>query len=264
MKKLISLMLALLLCLSLAACGSTAETKKEEPDSAAPAQEAAPAEAVPAAEIAEEDKPSVDAVPVTINVTISDTGALRVINEPVTVMDNDGDGKVTPAEVLVAAHDEFYTGGALAGFISEQTDFGMSIIMLWGVNNGGSYGYYVNDAYVLPDYELVEGDYICAYSYADLTGWSDCYSFFNTRNLEVNAGEEFTLQLSKLVYDENWVLQTENAAGAIITVNGEMGHGETDADGNVTLKLNAGNYVISAMGGEESILVPPVCIVTVK
>lgn len=263
MKKYLSLMLALLLCLSLCACGgSKEEPKAEEPAPVEAAPEAAPAEVVeePAAE-----EPAAEPVPVVINVTISDAGVLRVANEAVTVMDADGDGAVTADAVIAAAHDAFFEGGAEAGFIFEETDFGMSITKLWGVDNGGSYGYYVNNAYVLPDYQLVEGDYLCAYSYADLVGWSDCYSFFDQRNAELGAGEELALQLSKLVYDENWELQTVLAEGATLIVNGELSDYVTDAEGSVTLTFTeAGEYTVSAVGAEGETLVPPVCLVVVK
>ena len=266
MKKYLSLVLALLLCLSLCACGGSKEEPKVE--EAAPV-EAAPVEEAPApAEVPEEpvvEEPAVEAVPVVIYVTVSDAGVLRVANAPVTVMDADGDGAVTADQVIAAAHDAFYEGGAKAGFVFEETDFGMSIIKLWGVDNGGSYGYYVNDAYVLPDYQLVEGDYLCAYSYADLVGWSDCYAFFDQRNVELAAGEELALQLSKLVYDENWELQTEVAADARLIVNGEISDYVTDAEGNAKLSFaEAGEYTVTAVGAEGETLVPPVCIVTVK
>ncbi len=254
MKKFLSLMLALLLCLSLAACGSSKEEAKIEDT----APEAAPAEETPAAE-------PVEAATVDISVSISDAGVLRVANETVKVPDADGDGKVTADAVIAAAHDAFYEGGAAAGFVFEETEFGMSIIRLWGVENGGSYGYYVNNEYVLPDYQLVAGDYLCAYSYADLTGWSDCYAYFDQRNAEAKAGEDFSLKLSKLVYDENWQLQTAAAEGAKLLVNGEVTDFVTDAEGSVTLKLDAaGSYTVSAVGAEGETLVPPVCIVVVK
>lgn len=230
MKKYLSLMLALLLCLSLCACGGS----KAEPS-------------------------------VKINVTISDAGVLRVANKSVTVPDPDADGKVTADAVIAAAHDAFYEGGAEAGFVFEETDFGMSIIKLWGVDNGGSYGYYVNNTYVLPDYQLVEGDYLCAYSYADLVGWSDCYAFFDQRNAEVKVGEELALSLSKLVYDENWELQTKVAEGAALLVNGEISDSVTDAEGKASVSFAAaGEYVVSAVGAEGETLVPPVCTVVVK
>ena len=252
MKRYFSLLLALLLCLSLCACGES----KEEPK----AKEDAPVEAeLPEAAIEPES------VNVVINVTVADAGVLRVANEPVTVADADGDGAVTADQVIAAAHDAFYEGGAEAGFDFEETEFGMSVMKLWGVENGGSYGYYVNDAYVLPDYELKEGDYLCAYSYADLANWSDCYAFFDQRSAKLAAGEELTLQLNKLVYDENWVLQTMLAEGATLIVNGEITDFVTDAEGNVTLTLDeAGTYTVTAVGAEGETLVPPVCIVVVK
>lgn len=265
MKKYASLLLALVLCLSLCACGGNKEEPKAEepaPVEEAPAEAASLEEAeLPVVAIESEAEP----VSVVINVSVSDAGVLRVANEPVTVEDPDGDGTVTADQVLAAAHDAFYEGGAAAGCAFEQTEYGTSITKLWGVDNGGSYGYYVNDAFVLPDYKLVAGDYICAYSYADLIAWSDCYAFFDRRNAELAAGEELKLQLSKLAYDENWELQTVLTEGATLVVNGEITDSVTDAEGNVALKLDeAGTYTVTAIGAEGETLVPPVCIVTVK
>ena len=78
-------------------------------------------------------------------------------------------------------------------------------------------------------------------------------------------GEELDLNLSKLVYDENWVLQTAQAEGARLIVNGELTDFLTDAEGNVSVKFDeAGSYTVSAIGAEGETLVPPVCVVTVQ
>ncbi|MCQ2439172.1 MAG: hypothetical protein MJ074_05365 [Oscillospiraceae bacterium] len=255
MKKYLSLALALLLCLSLCACGGSKTEVKP-----APAEETVSTE-----EAVVEEAPAADPVPVNVFVTVCDAGVLRVANEPLTVMDADGDGALNVDAAIAAAHDAFFEGGAKEGFAFEQSEYGMSITKLWGVENGGSYGYYVNDGYVLPDYKLTEGDCLCVYSYADLTGWSDCYAFFDQRSAEINAGEELELTLSMLVYDEEWVLQTEKAEGAKLIVNGELTDLVTDAEGHVTLKLEtAGDYTVTAIGPEGTTLVPPVCLVNVK
>lgn len=276
MKKAISLMLALLLCLSLCACGGSKEETPAPTEEAAPVEETPveetpaeePVEEAPVAETPEDPAQSEEVytgATVGVYVSISDAGILRVANEQVFAKDPDGDGKVTADAVIAAAHESFYDGKDEKPFLFEETDFGMSIVRLWGVENGGSYGYYVNDAYVLPDYKLVEGDYLCAYSYADLAGWSDCYAFFDKRNLELNAGESFSLTISQLVYDDNWELQTQLAEGATIIINGEVSSFLTDASGNATITLpDAGTYVISAVGAEGNTIVPPVCLVTVN
>ena len=148
MKKYLALLLALLLCLSFCACGGS----KEEPKAETPVE--APAEVFAETE-QEEESVTADPVPVVVYVTVADAGVLRVANQALTVMDADGDGAVTADQVLTAAHDAFFEGGAKAGFTFEETEYGMSIIKFWGVENGGSYGYYVNNAFVLPDYKLV-------------------------------------------------------------------------------------------------------------
>ena len=124
------------------------------------------------------------------------------------------------------------------------------------MENGGSYGYYVNNtaAMSLAD-PVADGDFINAFVYTDLTGWSDVYCFFDA---ETVAPGEVTLTLSAAGYDENWAPVTSPLAGAVITVNGEKTESVTDENGQVTLTVEAGD-VISAVA-EDATLVPPCCV----
>ena len=72
-------------------------------------------------------------------------GKLAVSQESVTVTDADGDGKLTIDEALTAAHEKFYEGGAEAGYKSSVGQYGLGLDKLWGTENGGSYGYYLNN-----------------------------------------------------------------------------------------------------------------------
>lgn len=228
MKKFAALLTALMLLLSLSAC----------------------AEEAPAA--------------VNVYVSITDnTGALVLAYVPVSVTDTDEDGIVSIHDALVCAHAANHPDGADA-FASAQTEYGISMTRLWGVENGGSYGYYLNDAsaWSLMD-PVQENDHVKAFAYTDLAAWSDAYCFFDTPHAEVLPGAEITLTLSVAGYDENWAPVTLPAADAMITVNGEAADTMTDAEGKCTLTFDEeGVYVISAKSETQN-LVAPVCVVTV-
>ncbi len=201
----------------------------------------------------------------TVYVTISDaSGALVLVQEPTVVTDIDGDGALTIHDALYIAHEDNYDGGAAEGYAADETAYGLSMTTLWGTTNGGSYGYYVNhvSAWSLEDV-VSDGDYINAFVYTDLETWSDTYSYFDVNTVKVAAGEDITLTLSASGYDENWDAIALPVSDATITVDGEETEYTTDEDGTVTLNLmTEGTFVISATSA-DTILVPPVCTVTV-
>lgn len=200
-----------------------------------------------------------------VYVTISDgTGALPLAQEKITVTDVDTDGALTINDALYVAHENYYNGGADAGFASAETEFGVSLNKLWGVENGGSYGYYKNNESALSLSDTVaEGDYITAYAFGDLTAWSDVYSWFDIDSAELDTGAEMALTLCYAGYDADWNPVTLFASDAVITINGEKTSFTTDAQGKVEIKFDdEGEYVISAVSDTQT-LVPPVCKVTV-
>lgn len=194
----------------------------------------------------------------TVYVTISDgQGNIAIANEAIDVQDTDADGLVTLHDALYAAHESCYPGGAEAGFATSLTDYGMSLDRLWGEENGGSYGYCVNNAsaYNMLD-PLTEGDSLYAYVYTDLEAWSDTFSFFDFSAIE--TGADFELTLSAQSFDADWNPVVLPVEGAEITLNGEAAGIFTDADGKAVLNLDAGEYLISAVS-DNMTLVPPVC-----
>ncbi len=202
--------------------------------------------------------------PTVVYVSISDdTGALVLAYAPVTVTDADEDGVLSICDALAAAHAANHPDGAEA-FAAVTSEWGLSMAKLWGVENGGSYGYYLNDAsaWSLVD-PISAGDHVKAYAYTDLTAWSDSYCFFAAPAVEAKVNTEVALTLSAAGYDENWAPITVAVAGAAITVNGEKTETVTDENGNAVLTFaQAGVYTVSAVS-ESQTLVPPVCIVTV-
>lgn len=202
-----------------------------------------------------------------VYVTIADgSGKLAMTQEKVIVTDRDGDGKFSIDEALYAAHEAKYSGGAAAGYASVGSEWGLSLQKLWGVENGGSYGYYVNRnmAMGLTD-EVKDGDYIAAFVYTDTTAWSDVFCFFDQDKVACEAGEEVTLTLSQYQWDmTTGETKTVAVAGATITVNGEKTDYKTDESGRVTIQLEESGEIVISATSETLRLVPPVCMASVE
>ena len=207
-----------------------------------------------------------DAAPVTIKVSISDKDGKNVLAwEDVEVTDIDSDGQLTINDALYATHEEFYDGGAEEGYATSETEYGLSLKKLWGTENGGSYGYYLNHsmAWSLED-KVSEGDILYAFVYTDLKKWSDSYSFFDCYEAEVETGTKFDGQLKRIVFDEQYMPSETPTEGATITVDGEKTDVVTDAEGKYELTFtDAGVHILSAVS-DDYVLVPPVVVVTVK
>lgn len=206
------------------------------------------------------------AVAETVYVTIADgQGQLVMVNAAIDVTDVDADGALTINDALYAAHEAAYEGGAEAGYAATDAGYGLSISKLWGEENGGSYGYYLNDAsaYSLLD-PVADGDYLNAFVYTDLEAWSDQYCTFGYREVLADAGANIKLTLNMMSFDVGWNPVSLPVEGAIITIDGADSEVVTDAEGMAQFTIEAaGEYLISARS-DSAILVPPVCIVTVK
>ena len=135
----------------------------------------------------------------------------------------------------------------------------------------GSSSYYQNNASFseLVNAQPIEnGDDLSAFVFSDDSGYSDKYGFFDQSTVSVKTGEKLTLNLQGMGYDSEWNLVAAPAGNAaLITVDKEGAFHElnvtTDANGNASLSFGqAGTYVVSAYGNDD-ILVPPVCTVTV-
>ena len=206
---------------------------------------------------------------ITVTVTISVSGEFvtaadgtLVAGVPVLVSDLDESGDFNIDEVLIAAHDAFYPGGAAAGYASSVGKWGLAIDELWG-DTSYAFGYYVDHTMAMGLADPVEdGGYVQAYVYADKEYYSDSYSYFDKLSAETDDGQ-VTLTLYGASYDENWNPVFSPVPGAAITVNGEAGDYVTGSDGQVTITFEeTGEYLISAVGG-SGILVPPVSRVSV-
>lgn len=199
----------------------------------------------------------------TVYVTISNAGELVVTHEAVAISDADGDGALTIQDALILAHDAMFEGGAAEGFATVDSDYGPMITKLWGVENGGSYGYYLNNAMAMSLTDPVaDGDCLTAYVFADTVAFSDVYTYFDVAAAEGKVGEELTVTLYQVGFDANYAPVSSPLSGASVTVNG-VEAAVTDAEGKAVVKLESeGEFVLSAASSELT-LVPPVCLVTV-
>lgn len=203
---------------------------------------------------------------ITVDVTISNAGEIVVPAKPVQVTDRNNDGKYDIDETLYAAHETFYEGGAAAGYASETGEYGLKLTTLWGVKNGGGYGYYANNNFAmgLSD-EVRDGDSVSAFVYSDLQTWKDCYSYFETQDLpEAQVGKELPLALRVIHFDANYQPVADPCANATLIVDGEKTAYKTDETGQVMfVPSRSGEMILSAVSDKE-ILVPTVLRITVK
>lgn len=186
----------------------------------------------------------------------------------------DGNGKIvaryekvefTEGMTIDAALSALHAKKCEGGYASAESTYGLSMVKLWGVENGGSYGYYVNNASPssLKD-ELHENDHVYAFIYTDTVAFSDAYAFFQAPTAEVAKGEDLALTLSSAGYDESWAPANLPVEGAKLFIDGKETDITTDASGKATVKFEkAGTYVVTAKS-ENATLVPPFVIVTVK
>lgn len=263
MKRISAVMAALALSMSAMAVSASAEEAAADAtatDTASTADTAAATDSTGAATDDTADTTVTTPDPVNVYVTISNR-ELMLIQQEVEVKDIDNDGALTINDALYAAHEDGFEGGAAAGYGTSETQWGLSLSKLWGVENGGSYGYYVNSvsAWSLTD-AVKEGDFVDAFVYTDTTAWSDAYSFFDKRTGELDLDKENTVELtlSYAGFDESYNSVTLPVKGAVITINGSPTEFVTDDEGKVTITIeDAGEYRISATS-ETQTLVPPI------
>lgn len=209
-----------------------------------------------------------------VNVTISnkaelvygsDTNKTLLAGAQVTAKDLDNSCTVDVSEVLYAAHEAYYEGGAAAGYASETTAWGLSLTKLWG-DTSGSFGYWLNNdsCWSLGD-TVKDGDQLKAFVYKDAVGWSDIYTFFENAEYNAKTGEEVTLTLKQSVYNAEYALETSGFEGATIKIlkSNSTKDYVTDANGEVKLTFaSAGTYTVTASKADGSI-VPSTCTVKV-
>lgn len=204
-----------------------------------------------------------------VYVTIACKGDVTVAQKKVTVTDRDGDGKYTVDEALYAAHEKYYAGGASAGYLSGMTDYGLSLLTLWG-DTSGNFGYYKNHASCWSaEDEVFAGDYLVAFVYQKMA-WPimDVYARFE-KDSYVDAPGKISVTLQESGYDASYNLIYSPKKGATLKLYDEndqevKGFEVTDS-GDGTYEVNvpaAGTYRLIATENDTP-LVPAVCILSV-
>ena len=210
-----------------------------------------------------------DADPIEVNVTIFDKGTLVVPNKTITVTDLDYSGDFNVDEVLFAAHEEFYEGGAAAGYASSDLGYGLSITKLWG-DTSDFFGYLNNNDWCWDLDDIVEeNDYVVAFVYQDTTYYSDAYARFDQDGYTALAETYANVALKKMGYDADWNTIWLDHGGATIKVYNENfeeidSYEVTDnGDGTYAVKVKAvGEYTLVAYDNAAPI-VPAICSLTV-
>ena len=203
---------------------------------------------------------------ITVNVSIAQNGKFvsgkddtKLAYTPITVTDANKNGSYDIDDVLYAAHELYFDGGAVNGYASAETAHGLSLAKLWG-DSSFNFGYYVNNqsAWSLRD-EVSNGDNVYAFIYQDTMSFSDAYTFFDSNTSKLNGGEALTLTLNK----SNYGTDPSPIPNATITVNEVTTPYQTDENGDVELYFaKEGTYIVSATP-EKGYIVPPVCVVSV-
>lgn len=221
------------------------------------------------------------ASPITVYVTLSrdasivtgaDTGKTLLAQASVTASDRNRDGNIDIDEVLYAAHEKYYSGGAAAGYETKSSQYGLGITKLWG-DTSGNYGYWVNNASAWSLSDTVSaGEFVTAFVYKDKF-YSDTYTAFTSDTVSAAAGQTVTLTLKAYSWDNSsYKYVSASYAGASISAAGTSISGTTGADGSVSLIFPAaGTYkVIASYGGvlagsvyTSAPIVPAVCTVTI-
>ncbi len=197
-------------------------------------------------------------------------------------------GQVSVLDALLCAHEAVYGAAFTKETMSSYFAGSSYVSKIFGISSY-SIGYAVNDrlpvgpkydGYCVNEYALSEGDDIYFFVYAS-PYWGDYLSYFDKKQLTVNAGEEVTLTLSGYMameqmgapgQDTQPITTMEYIEGAEIDLldenyGFEKYLGETDENGKVKLKFGkAGTYYVSAIGesSEGDPITGPWCEITVK
>ena len=194
---------------------------------------------------------------VNVKVSVTTKNSIKAGLVDVAAGDEDGDGAITISDALYVAHKIYCTAG-VSGYAAEETEFGLSLVKLWG-DDSGNFGYYLNHqpATSLAD-TIKEGDVINACIYEGVYPNMESYAYFDQDSAVVSEGGSITLTLMKLGYDENFNAVSSPVANAKLTVDASpWGDYTTDANGKVTFTPEwTAEMIVSAIGENEEIIMP--------
>lgn len=182
---------------------------------------------------------------------------------------DDKSTKPTVADATVAAHiymfgEDFMdyapltitsSGWITASFGEESSATSYRINGKMDDGNGNYYNIYST---------VKANDYIEYMFYQDASFYSDVYTAFDTRSVNLAPNEKHTFTLYAEEYDSNWNPVLEPAEDITITLNG-YDYATTDENGQFTLSItNQGVYYLSAYGETDyGMIFAPYCKVTI-
>ena len=148
----------------------------------------------------------------------------------------------TVGDVIKQLHKELFKDGE-AGYATSTGQYGEQIDKLWGVENGGSYGYYINGNMVMGLTDPVKpGDRVDVFVYKDAAGYSDAFIYMEA---EAN-GDSVKVTVKAMSFDANWNPVMKELANTKIyyAENGKLTDtgAVTGADGTATFTLKNGTY----------------------
>ncbi len=204
-------------------------------------------------------------------VSIANKGSVELSYAAVTATDRNYDGIIDIDEVLYAAHNYYYDGGAAQGYASASSEYGAYISKLWG-DESGNFGYFVDNKMAMSLGDKVEaGQHVYAYVNANTYPNNDAYAYFDITSADTATYASLTLKLTaQNGYDENWSPKFEAYDKAVINVyKGDEPAGSSCkaiALGSGEYKLTfyaPGDYSVVATA-ENNAIIPAVCLVSVK
>ena len=245
----------------------TEAPETEAPETQAPTQ--APETEAPATEAPETQAPTEEteealdvmaeaADPVTVSFTVSQQGVLAKTSDgtaavelPVTVTDVNSDGILTFDEALVALHEAYCPDGYALNGNSVRKLWGSEVTAPIVAKNDKVLEKAVN----WKTSTVAEGDKLYAASVKDTVDYSDCLSYFDKKEVTVDAGKEFTLTLKAAGEYFSGSNYSELNAYDISVGTWEKGSfqaitgAKTAANGTVKLSFaKAGTYIVTASG----------------
>ena len=148
----------------------------------------------------------------------------------------------TVGELLTKLHKDYFKDGE-AGYATTTGQYGEMITKLWGVENGGSYGYYINGNMAMGLTDPVKpGDRVDVFIYKDAAGYSDAFIYMTAEA----EGDTVKVTVQAMGFDANWNPVMKPLANTKIyyAEKGNLtGTGSvTDADGTAILTLKNGTY----------------------
>jgi hypothetical protein len=194
---------------------------------------------------------------VNVKVSVTTKNAIKAGLVDVAVGDEDGDGAITISDALYITH-KFYCVDGVSGYAAEESEWGISLVKLWG-DESGNFGYYLNHkpAMSLAD-TIKEGDIVSACIYTGTYPNLESYTYFDKDRVTVSEGESVTLTLMKISYDENFNAVSTPVANAKLTVDANPWNDyTTDANGKVTFTPEwTAEMTVSALGENQEIIMP--------